>query len=212
VTVEKFSPNGDNHFLKTTDGGLTWQEMIFPNPAYDLEGIGFATDSIGWIGGDNIAANYITTDGGNTWQTDNTFGVQTPWSAGFGVGFHINRFRRFADTLMYACGNTVYKYTSENITGINDHDPENTILKYYPNPFQDQLTIELNGNAEFPCSIILYDQMGRKVKEITNIQSSANPVERIKINGNGLSTGIYHFVVTDKNNRKIGRGKVVAYD
>jgi len=96
VSIENFSP-GPTYYLKTTDGGNTWSDQLFLNTLYDVQGIGFGSDSLGWIGGYG-GDTYETTDAGVSWHL-----------AGF--GYLINRFRFLNDTLAYAVGETVYKYS-----------------------------------------------------------------------------------------------------
>ena len=93
-------------FLKTTDGGQNWQEKFFSNSSYETEAIGFVNDTVGWIGVRHYPS-FQTTDGGDTWQQ------------GF-VGSFLNRFRFINDTLAYACGETVYKYSSCYMSGCTD--------------------------------------------------------------------------------------------
>jgi photosystem II stability/assembly factor-like uncharacterized protein len=83
-------------FLKTNDGGLTWQDKPFSAVPHATEAIGFINDSVGWIGSRG-EMGFQTTDGGDTWQQ------------GF-IGEFINRIRFFGDTLAYACGETVHKF------------------------------------------------------------------------------------------------------
>lgn len=53
--------------VKTTDGGRTWQTLIVDeNRNWELEGIGFIDENIGWTGGYN-AGSLMTMDGGRTW-------------------------------------------------------------------------------------------------------------------------------------------------
>lgn len=93
-------------FLKTTDAGQTWQEKFFSNNSYETEAIGFINDSIGWMGVRHYPS-FQTTDGGETWQQ------------GY-VGSFLNRFQFINDTLAYACGETVYKYSPCYIAGCTD--------------------------------------------------------------------------------------------
>ncbi len=95
VSLEKFS-EGPTYYLKTTDGGGAWNDRLFQDTLYDVQGIGFAGDSLGWIGGWS-GYSYETTDAGASWHP-----------AGF--GYVINRFRFLNDKLAYAAGETVYKY------------------------------------------------------------------------------------------------------
>src|SRR3990172_6189152 len=96
VSIEKFSA-GSTYYLKTTDGGLTWSDQLFQEFQYDVQGIGFVSDTVGWLGGWG-GNTYATTDGGASWQL-----------AGF--GYIVNRFRFLSDELAYASGQTVYKYS-----------------------------------------------------------------------------------------------------
>ncbi len=96
VSIEKFSP-GSTYYLKTTDGGLTWNDQLFQEFNYDVQGIGFVNDTLGWLGGWG-GDTYETTDGGTSWHL-----------AGF--GYILNRFRFLSDELAYASGQTVYKYS-----------------------------------------------------------------------------------------------------
>lgn len=115
IEFQGYNPNNvSTYFLKTTDGGLTWVDMPFlaPNTYYDLEGIGFLNDSVGWIGGDNCAPTYKTINGGATWNPDLNLGVRASYyecSGGSNQGIAMNRFRRFGDSLMYGSGYTVCK-------------------------------------------------------------------------------------------------------
>ena len=56
------------YFLKTSDGGETWESKLFSNSYYFVQGIGFVTEQLGWIGGNSSFPAFQTTDGGETWQ------------------------------------------------------------------------------------------------------------------------------------------------
>ena len=95
VTVERRVEEGGAKVLKTTDGGATWEEFIIENSKY-LQGVGFATEDLGWVSGGGTAS--MTETGGKTWRQIDFDG-------------RINRFRMFGDSLGYAVGRQVYKYT-----------------------------------------------------------------------------------------------------
>lgn len=86
-------------FLKTTDGGETWQELPLIESSYSAKGIGFITDKIGWIGGENPGAQPAlrTIDGGETWEPVDDLGPL------------INRFRFVDGPTGYAIGMTIFK-------------------------------------------------------------------------------------------------------
>lgn len=85
--------SGPLHCLRTSDGGMTWSEILISTD--DTEGIGFATPMIGWVSGERIRR---TNDGGATWTLD-------------GFGRLLNRVRFLSPTLGYAAGRTIYKYS-----------------------------------------------------------------------------------------------------
>src|SRR5574341_59946 len=96
VSIEIFT-GGSTYYQKTTDVGLTWNDQLFQNFQYDVQGIGFVSETVGWLGGWG-GDTYETTDGGASWHL-----------AGF--GYILNRFRFLSDELAYASGQTVYKYS-----------------------------------------------------------------------------------------------------
>jgi hypothetical protein len=102
----------------------------------NLEGIGFLDRQTGWVGGwgdpmFDSGRTAGTTDGGRTW-TDLTAQWPRPETA---IpceeinprGQYINRFRIVGDTV-YACGNTVYKFTTQPLFEPPDDEGTGTQL------------------------------------------------------------------------------------
>jgi hypothetical protein len=104
--------------LKTIDGGKTWKRIPITDPQknVELEGIGFITEQIGWVGGWGhgfVAGNPDgttsgTTDGGATWFNAND------------VGRFINRFRFLGTRPIagYASGGTIYQCVASDDGGM----------------------------------------------------------------------------------------------
>ena len=90
--------SGPATFAKTLDGGLTWTEkMLSPDP-YSAIGIGFLTESVGWVSSDDPAAqSYKTTDGGESWMVDDS--LPAP----------VNRFRFLDRKTAFAIGGAIYQ-------------------------------------------------------------------------------------------------------
>ncbi len=96
-------------FYKTTDGGATWVSNGIPLNAigspgsFALQGIGFVSETEGWMGGSstlNPPYTFIhTTDGGLTWTPE-----------GYGNTRSINRIRFASPTLGYMSGQTLHVY------------------------------------------------------------------------------------------------------
>jgi photosystem II stability/assembly factor-like uncharacterized protein len=99
VSIEKFLYTSTLDFFKSTDGGATWTENPVKGVSYgSSQGIGFLNDSIGWVGGHEGAL--YTTNGGKT------FNPMPP-----DILMNLNRMRFVNDTLGYAVGQRIYKYS-----------------------------------------------------------------------------------------------------
>ncbi len=175
------------YFLKTTDGGETWEEKLFSSDYYFVQGIGFITDSVGWIGGNSSFPTYETVDGGETW-----------YSAEFGS--RVNRLRFFGDTLGYAAGRTLYRYDA-SATAIADRGrflPRSLQLyQNFPNPFNPTTEIRFTLPKTAHTELTVYDLLGRRVALLENAVLSAgqhsvtwNGRDR---HGNNLAGGIYIY-------------------
>ncbi|MCI0706534.1 MAG: T9SS type A sorting domain-containing protein [Ignavibacteriae bacterium] len=171
VSIEPFpfgSANAVPSYLKTTDGGLTWETKSFPAGTYSMEmqGIQFLADGQrGWAGGFNSLA-YETTDGGATW---------TP-----SFGANLNRFRMFGDTLGYASGRTIYKFTTDPVTTVETRPDVPAFISLdqnYPNPFNPNTTIKFKLNEMMHVKLTIVDALGREVATLINEE---------------LDQGIYH--------------------
>ncbi len=202
VSTENFSTL--THYFKTTNGGLNWVDKSFM--VYDAQGIGFANENTGWIGGWGDGQNgptYETTDAGLSWHL-----------AGFGS--LINRFRFLSDTLAYAVGQSVYKYTSEpiGIQPISTEIPKQFSLEQnYPNPFNPTTKIRFNiapplgaNGAPLPLTggdvtalagtvgvkLIVYDILGKEVATLVNEQ--LNPgTYRVSWDASNFPSGVYFY-------------------
>lgn len=90
-------------------------------------------------------------------------------------------------------------------TSISEYNfSEQTGIKVYPNPFSCSTTLEINAAVNYPVNFILYDQLGREVEKKENIKKPGFTFKR-----NGISRGIYFYSVEDKNQKVIGRGKLL---
>lgn len=156
VSIETFQA-GPTYFLKTTDGGMTWQEKLFRGTRYDVQGIGFLTPELGWIGGWGFMP-HRTTDGGDTWTVSN-------------FGSNVNRFRLLNDTLGYAVGSRIYKYSPDSTgsTGVDEPGPfpaQVLLRQNFPNPFNPTTTIEYDLARTALVELSIFDVLGRKVASL----------------------------------------------
>lgn len=154
--------NGNSaSFLKTQDGGTTWQKFDIPTTRR-IQGIGFLTEDLGWVGGWSTSS--ITTDGGHTWQNTG------------GLIHRANRLQVFGDTLMYASGYGVFKYT-RNATAIANIEPvlpaSPFLLKNYPNPFNPATMIEYQLEKSADVLVRVYDYLGQQIRVLVNTRQPA---------------------------------------
>ncbi|MBK9333771.1 MAG: T9SS type A sorting domain-containing protein [Ignavibacteria bacterium] len=179
ISIERNS--GLSYILKTTNTGLNWTEIPFRE--YDQEGIGFLNDNTGWVGGWS-GPTYKTTNGGTNWSLA-------------GWGEYINRFRFLSDTLGYAAGDRVYKYSNYKVSvnQISSEIPNSYYLyQNYPNPFNPSTNIKFempkSGNAELK----VFDAVGREVSVLLNENLSAGIYE-YKFDAAVLPSGIYFYTL-----------------
>jgi hypothetical protein len=164
ASIEDFSQPGQVYFLRTSDHGMTWEEKIFLNTWRDSQGIGFATETLGWMGGWS-GETYETTDGGETWHVG-------------GPGLYVNRFRFFGDSLGYCVGNRVYRYSNDSISTSVPGPQEPVSLGYelrqnYPNPFNPATTIRFLLPDMVRVRLAVFDLLGREVALILDEVRSA---------------------------------------
>ena len=182
VSLEKGGGNGLSYYLKTTNGGVNWQENLFTNFPADEEGIGFINGNTGWLGGWWFYT-YRTTNGGYTWQQD-------PW------GYNFNRFRKINDTLAYAVGQTVYKYMRDSTVGISQISSElpdrPELSQNYPNPFNPITTIRFQVMDYEHSKLTVFDVLGREVAVLVNEILYPGEYE-YKFDATGLNSGVYYY-------------------
>ena len=86
------------------------------------------------------------------------------------IGQRLNRFRFLGDTLGYAVGASVYKYTSSSATGVSPVRPrepvEFSLDQNYPNPFNPTTEIRFRLASGSFVRLSVYDALGRRVEAL----------------------------------------------
>lgn len=176
--------------IKTTDNGETWTELLSAlGASYSIQGILFIDSLNGWVSGyANTSQTYRTTDGGITWSPDH-------------FGKRINRFRMLTDSLGYAAGETVYKYSpylhTSNIAE-EIYEGDFNIFLNYPNPFNPSTTIIFSLDQQRDVSIKIFDILGKKVEEFFFYDLSPGK-HKVDWEANGFSSGAYLCTINDGN-------------
>lgn len=174
------------------DNGLTWVDLINDtvyNSYYD------------WY-----TAKPVLTGNSNGWKN---FSVRLE---DLGPVFNMN----WADTFLYR-----FTFISDNIPDTLDglmfdnlhfHNEYEGIEEYslvkskaYPNPVNGVLTVDFDNTEYLPFQLSVFDNIGRQVysqAEITN--------DRVSINTDNYHTGIYHYELSNPEDKQRAWGKFVV--
>ncbi len=187
VSIERES--GMAYILKTSNIGDNWSEIQFL--AYDEEGFGFLNESTGWIGG-WTGPTYMTTNGGSNWQL-----------AGWGT--NLNRFRFLNDTLAYAVGDRVYKFSrgTSGISQISSSFPARFNLQQnFPNPFNPSTSIRFDVSEAGNYRLCVFDTQGKLVSELFSTRLSPGTYDA-GFNAYELSSGVYFAELSGETQRQV---------
>ena len=177
-------------FLKTTNMGVTFAELTFSNTAYVSQAACFKNANTGWVGGSRgaNAPLFFTNNGGNTFDT-------VSWGRCLTAMIFIN------DTLGFACGYNIYKYSYGTDVGI--HNTGETALSYalyqnYPNPFNPNTTIKFSLAKQGDVRISVFDIMGKEIRTLVSgiLQSGTYTVD---LNADELTSGVYFYKLETDN-------------
>ncbi|NES04201.1 MAG: hypothetical protein F6K22_15980 [Okeania sp. SIO2F4] len=176
----------------TEDGGDSWRRQEIRDECHmineNLEGIGFWNRNIGWVGGWGDATfdsgrTSETRDGGKTW-IDMTGSWPKPTDGYLcpprcNIGQYINRFRFVGQDekrVAYASGNTVYKYTNQELYEQKEGEVASnrllgaTELKIAADRALVPLTIPEGATS---LSVVIYDRFAGQVRTLLEEQNPA---------------------------------------
>lgn len=167
-------------FYKTIDGGATWTSNGIPLTAignqgsFGLQGIGFVSETEGWMGGTttlNPPYTFIhTTDGGLTWTPE-----------GYGNTRSINRIRFVSPTLGYMSGQQLHVYHVPLAASVTPASP----------------TVPLGSNVTFTATAYgtapLYYQWRYNGTNLSGATAATLPLTNVQ----AVNVGNYDVVVSD---------------
>ena len=188
VSLQKLDGAGA-YIIKTTDAGQSWEEKtVLASSNLNQQGIGFINENTGWIGGWGLRS-YITTNGGDNWTLQN-------W------GYNINRFRLINDTLVYAVGQTVYKYmrdSTNSIQNISTQVPEKPFISQnYPNPFNPTTKIKFTVLDYENVKLTVFDVLGRELSVLVDGRFNPGYYE-YTFDATELESGVYFYRIETFN-------------
>ena len=171
--------------------------MIFSNSSYISQAIGFRNAETGWVGGSRLtnAPIYYTVNGGGVFDT-------VRWGRNITSIVFVN------DTIAFASGFSVYKFSNGSDVGIGNNIEEigNYFLSQnYPNPFNPSTKINFVLPIQGFVTLKVFDAMGREIQTIVNKNLNAGSYSA-EFNGEGLSSGVYFYKLEVRSsNSSIGK-------
>lgn len=153
--------------LKTTDGGVSWEEQIFNDDCYD---ICFTAHDTGYLASYGI---FKTTDKGITWQADTCnyySSVSKIHFANTSIGY----------ALASAAGGTALMKRDPDIGVFLPEKTKSASITIYPLPANDRLTISLTLSERTKGTIDLLNQQGRQVIRLCSENFSAGNHSLVK--------------------------------
>jgi flagellar hook assembly protein FlgD len=104
-----------------------------------------------------------------------------------------------------AGASVIVKASVGTVTGMDDFI-SNTAISCYPNPFAEELTIEINQPAGIKLHVEIFDVMGRKISDL--YQGISTGYDLIKWDGNNgqganVRPGVYYIRCNDQVSKGI---------
>lgn len=193
LTVLSYAPNVLARYVaKTTDGGLTWQELPFVDNGCKEFGIGFLDANTGWVGTD-VGTGYETRDGGQSWQPSTLGRVINKVRLVRGPGTQVTG---------YAIGLNLTKLqtTALATTPVVAAAPK-LALQAYPNPTARRVTLRYTLPAHQAVRLLLTDTQGRLLATVRQEVQAAGPHELEYALPPSLSHNLVHFVLVTAHGR-----------
>ena len=181
----------DNGVGITTNGGVNWS-LAIPSPlfSYEMRGLAFANDSVGWVGNDIGPRIFRTRDGGYSWIEQNSQ-VWGSWSISL------------LDTLRGWTGYLgISKTTNGGLTyigGLSNETPGTfELYQNHPNPFNSSTVIRFTIKQSSEAEIAVFDMLGRQVFRWPGEGILQAGTYEYSFTGDNLSSGVYIYRLTAK--------------
>lgn len=174
--------------IKSSDGGMNWTEIIVNDQAYNVQGTGFISPLKGWAGGDHNFS-FETNDGGATWKRTEICPI-------------MNRVWRVNDTMMLAAGSKIWKYTTGPGSILDTLTRSYVVMKSYPNPANDKLTVDIWLTLPTRVMLVLYDHTGKRVR-VSDNSNRPHGQYKYNINTSRLPAGTYILVLKTHEDQSV---------
>jgi len=187
--------------IKTSNGGMTWERKrigLSGTTFRYAESVGFATEQKGWVASGAGSGMYETLDGGDSWTFIN-FGSRIH-------GMHI-----LNDSVGYACGRTIYKYSPDVSTGVEEDAPaplSYQLRQNHPNPFNASTTISYSLPSRSFVWLSIYNLEGKIVQTLQRGYQEAGD-HKIIWQANDLASGVYIYSLRTDEGIFVGKAMLL---
>ena len=174
--------------LKTTNGGITWDQQITGHSANRFTSVHFEDENSGWVIGNWGGVILRTTNGGTDW---------TEQKSGSNSWLNDIYFVDQSTGWIVGDGGVILSTTNGGVTFVEEEKtnevPETYFLSNnFPNPFNPSTKIKYSVPQSSQVQIKLFDVLGNEIETLVNQEK---PVGTYELNWNAanLPSGVYFY-------------------
>jgi ligand-binding sensor domain-containing protein len=175
------------HVFMTADAGNSWTDISSNLPEAPVNDIiaDPSVDSTLYVATD--FGVYVSWDYGQHWQV---LGSELPNVPVVDIRLHDGERKLIAATY----GRSMYTFDLDAIVGSDEIANEPLVLYAYPNPFMNELTIDLETRIVSKISLMLLDGQGKMLKQYSDISKPGH--NSFRMNTSELPEGVYFLRFT----------------
>jgi photosystem II stability/assembly factor-like uncharacterized protein len=181
---------GNSFSRKTIDGGLNWSPTPLGDENYGLRDINFLDTLNGWVcGTGNIFYSNDLFETFSTFQFPGILFMSLSihgYSNGWAVG--IDYPTGFNGSVWKLDG--INNWVQLDLVGMSENNNSESIIKCFPNPFAEIVTIDLEINNMENIKISIHDQLGKEIETLFEGKKNKKTFQLTWDSGN-LPTGVY---------------------
>jgi len=179
--------NPQYNILRTLDGGISWDSLIFINGGGSITDVWFKSANEGFIISDNL---FKTTNGGINFININLSHKSSISKLYFlneniGFAYTFNRGKKPYSLMKTTNGGV---FVNNEIEFVNNY----SLFQNYPNPFNPVTTIKYNLSTSGMVRLKVFDVLGREVRTLVN-EFKSTGTHSVDLNASDLSSGIYFY-------------------
>lgn len=199
VESELSTPHKTLH-LNTFDLGasgvkITWDQ--YEGTVFSSYILWRYTNADGWIDIASLATTTLNYTDNSSFTTPGLdymveISLDQPCTATIWRAQDFNRSRSNKEKGIFNPGEGTGEFSNNGIYQINT---ENSMISVYPNPFENEISIDIEG--KLPQTIFLTDINGKKLRELNCISDKSN----FKLND--IENGVYFLTISDEKSQKV---------